>query len=998
MSIPAYFTARRQWVGFKITYQNGKAEKFPLNPNFIGCPASDIRYVETPEGTVEEPIPYMASSNDPSTWSTFQNVQRFPLYAYCLTKDEGLVFIDIDDCVVGTEITPPQAQELGDRLEHTYMDVSCSGTGLHFIGKGKLPKNLPTAKFKGLAVEVYNSKFIIFAKDGLDDIADIQDVIDDILIETGFHETEARSPKREFSGDVTPLVEICLEIIPPDVSYHEWIVVGSALKDNGVPFDVWDNWSSDGTNYDASLIKGKWDGIGGIDMSLGAIVNLAREYADSEQSKRLERVLKKSGFRFKDDGERESLEGSILRNIGKRYLEPQDYEAETKIILMQSPYETGKTQSLKTHLGDRSYILIGHRQALIKQQCERLGCRNYLDMESKDIAAERERLGVCLDSLVRIIPSNWNDAVVVLDEWTQVMKHLAGDTCEKNGVPEIRAALIHLLRNASKIILADADYSDEAMKHILLMAGLTPKDVTHAKNDVQTHERPLHLYPDTVEIKNAIKNSLKTGKKIAVFIDSIAATKEIRTLATNIGVDESHVLIVNSDNSASAEVQAMLCDPVKGLKGCQLLVASPSMSTGISIKGAGFDSVYVISLGVLGPCDLMQMLHRVRDAKWYGACVKEQGLASGSHDPAHIERIRLQAFRETCKNAPGGRDLDKNGNWQLGDPDHFRYVSEVDARENRDSFFMGPRFLRKAKTSGYSIVAIAKTTGEAERDEFRSIRADLRTKEVEAIVSAKDMTEAERKAYDRDHASLDDKRAAIKHDLVAFGGKDNLPELARFQVEGELLKLKNGVFAAIEVEKTDDELSEMDKEDLQNHNSTEHRLRHHRLRRDLFRQMLPFLGNLKKDQKINAEGFREVVRKNQDSVEAIWGIRFTKSHDKEPMRLVSAFLRRIGMSLKSLKHREADVSVNIGTPNQTSASKSKLIREYFIDDECLDRLDRLVAHRKRMETFRRARDVEPETAPNPCFMDFIHRWWSKWGTRIAKQEESEAFCGEAIPA
>lgn len=43
-----------------------------------------------------------------------------------------------------------------------------------------------------------------------------------------------------------------LEHIDPDIGYDEWIKVGMALHQEGVPFYVWDEWSSGGSKYDNS--------------------------------------------------------------------------------------------------------------------------------------------------------------------------------------------------------------------------------------------------------------------------------------------------------------------------------------------------------------------------------------------------------------------------------------------------------------------------------------------------------------------------------------------------------------------------------------------------------------------------------------------------------------------------------------------------------------------------------------------------------------------------
>ncbi len=55
--------------------------------------------------------------------------------------------------------------------------------------------------------------------------------------------------------DLVPL----LDYIDPDYSYNQWINVGMALKKEGYPVEVWDEWSSRGTKYHAGECAEKWE-------------------------------------------------------------------------------------------------------------------------------------------------------------------------------------------------------------------------------------------------------------------------------------------------------------------------------------------------------------------------------------------------------------------------------------------------------------------------------------------------------------------------------------------------------------------------------------------------------------------------------------------------------------------------------------------------------------------------------------------------------------------
>ena len=68
-----------------------------------------------------------------------------------------------------------------------------------------------------------------------------------------------------------------LSHISPDIGYDEWIKVGMALHQEGVPFYVWDEWSRTGTKYDGNT-KGHWKSFkatGGV--TYGTVVAYAKQ-------------------------------------------------------------------------------------------------------------------------------------------------------------------------------------------------------------------------------------------------------------------------------------------------------------------------------------------------------------------------------------------------------------------------------------------------------------------------------------------------------------------------------------------------------------------------------------------------------------------------------------------------------------------------------------------------------------------------------------------------
>lgn len=72
----------------------------------------------------------------------------------------------------------------------------------------------------------------------------------------------------------------CLSYInPANLSYQEWVSVGMALKEEGYPCAVWDEWSKADSRYHSGECESKWESFNGSSnpVKAGTIVQLAKE-------------------------------------------------------------------------------------------------------------------------------------------------------------------------------------------------------------------------------------------------------------------------------------------------------------------------------------------------------------------------------------------------------------------------------------------------------------------------------------------------------------------------------------------------------------------------------------------------------------------------------------------------------------------------------------------------------------------------------------------------
>ena len=147
--VPDALTARDQWVCWRREERDGKTTKVPVDPATGGY----------------------ASTTDPKTWTAVATAleavesTNADGVGFVFTDDDPIVGVDLDDCRDSeTGTIDAWARDVITRLD-SYAEVSPSGTGVHVIVKGELPRGRSR---KG-DVEMYEtSRFFTVTGDHLD--------------------------------------------------------------------------------------------------------------------------------------------------------------------------------------------------------------------------------------------------------------------------------------------------------------------------------------------------------------------------------------------------------------------------------------------------------------------------------------------------------------------------------------------------------------------------------------------------------------------------------------------------------------------------------------------------------------------------------------------------------------------------------------------------------------------------------------------------------------
>ncbi|MEL6579506.1 MAG: plasmid replication protein, CyRepA1 family [Cyanobacteria bacterium J06621_12] len=317
-----------------------------------------------------------------------------------------------------------------------------------------------------------------------------------------------------------------------------------------------------------------------------------------------------------------------------RYLPELNIPSQTKLVGIKSPKGTGKTQSLvkvvqKAIARQQKVLVIGHRVQLVKELCQRFGLNYITDQGSGNKSTLG--YGLCIDSLhsksqAQFDPSQWQDSLVIIDEVEQVLWHaLNSSTCKDRRV-EILKSLKTLMQNVlssqGQLYIADADLSDIALDYLISLSGIEIKPcVVH--NTWQSDRRnswQVYNYQGKTPKKlvNNLEADISQGGKAFVCLSAQKLTSKWGTQTLEAYLKQKfpdrQILRIDSESLADRHHPAYNCISKleQVLSQYDVVLASPSIETGISIELKHFTSVWAIAQGVQGENAVRQTLARIR--------------------------------------------------------------------------------------------------------------------------------------------------------------------------------------------------------------------------------------------------------------------------------------------------------------------------------------------------------------------------------------------------
>ena len=369
--------------------------------------------------------------------------------------------------------------------------------------------------------------------------------------------------------------------------------------------------------------------------------------------------------------------------VNTRYLDPliKPDELGGKLIAIKSAKGSGKTEYIAKVLEPyldkgRSVLVVTHRIQLAKTLAKRLGINHIREVRLNDTGS---LLGyaLCVDSLhpksaAKFNPEAWEDSIVVLDECEQVLWHMLNSpTCQGNRVA-ILQTFEKLLRTVAEsngtVILSDADLSKVSIDYVQKLTD-NRLNLWLLNNSYNPNKgkRKLFSYDSPASLLEEAYKAIEKGEKVIIHCSSQRAKSKwsAQNLETALATEfpSKTILRVDAETVADPSHHAFGCiENINDvLLNYDIVLASPTIETGISIDVNHFESVWALANGVQTVDAVCQTIERVRSNIDRHICITTKGMTqvgNGSDSPyalaksqgklakANLTALALSAFTE----------------------------------------------------------------------------------------------------------------------------------------------------------------------------------------------------------------------------------------------------------------------------------------------------------------------------------------------------------------
>lgn len=637
------------------------------------------------------------------------------------------------------------------------------------------------------------------------------------------------------------------------------------------------------------------------------------------------------------------------------------------IIAISSAKGTGKTKAIASMVeGDDSALLLGHRIALTRNLCHRLGIRYRGDLDKHqgrfhDGEAYVLRVGGCVDgTLLAINPADFEGCDLVLDEVVQVLRHLlTSSTCNKNGArPVLLARFAELVKAARRVILADADLDKASIQYIQALRG-DNAPAWMLLNDAKIDPWPVEFIEtsDASAITAQLLADVADGNRVFVATDSKAGSKRLDRLISQVeGIGHS-VLLLNSETSGG-EIERGVIEQPNQVEAFSVVIASPSLGTGWSDESQHFDKVYGVFWGASSTdADMSQALARVRRPVPRVVWCSERGSnfsrVGRDTNPLRLKDLLKQKTDATAQLTAaslGALGAEISG-YDWTNP-HLDLWATIEAQQNRSMLALRSALKIRLIHEGHQVNVLRQGANPQARDALRDAKLQIDIMAADAVAAAADITSTQAKALESCEALTPDERLALHKwrlaQFYALPTEDITPDLVYQDRDGrrrsQLLNLENFLYPDVA---TDADVKRINSQAQWNRGITPWDIPNARLRSELRHRLrlAAFLEDGKVWTSADLEEFKSRCLKHAREIKAALNI--TIRPDMTAQQMLGQLLDQVGLSTESQQFR----------------GNGERRRRYYLDQQVkADALDIISRRAQR----RQAAQQPPVTPPPIC--------------------------------
>lgn len=538
--------------------------------------------------------------------------------------------------------------------------------------------------------------------------------------------------------------------------------------------------------------------------------------------------------------------------------------------------------------------------------------------------------------------------ILIIDELEQCMKQITSSIISNKRV--ILEALYNLIKNASVVIGVDADLSNVTLEKLIEMHkkiwGVTEEEKYYIDPDERVipdvwfntykpaQDKEISLFKNSESLFNELSNDIQADKKIFLACNSLALANQIELFVQKVKPDLRR-LIITSENSTHPDIIEFVANIEDRVQEYDLIIVSPALTSGVSINLTEkipepyFDHIYGFFYNNKNcgePLDSVQQIARVRYVKslkiWY-------------EDKFPNLETNFAISTDTINRADLIRDFlptDKPATFKYAGEDGTDVVVELKPHRLLSMYanmygrysVMTNKYLNSGRVAfiqlcrrvGYKVRVIQEeyvTLETATRIEV--VKSDYKTKKIDDIVNAPDLTKQQIERFERQQEFTPTEKNMIeKYNIGVFYNTDNVTaELVELDDGG---KTRNILMERLEMLQTvnpllstaDGLLDVLDSDLVRLNSYTEQGSDVHFAPKIymviLYNQIIEAFKNNPQGLNKNSPELGKITRYMLENslVLSKHGVN-TNSLSKDPIRVISSVLRRVGGKLYNKKLR-----------------------------------------------------------------------------------------------